>query len=203
MRALRGSTPGFRVLGRETFLAGIDWVEGWPVVVEFRFDVPVFPSAFTDDLAGEVLDARWVVPDGEPAALVERHAGGGVSFRLSGGSSDLLCILMRDFAWESDALVEFADELRLRLDDRNSCGLIVEAGIARVIVQIGDVRQEVAATRRHRAVNRHRRRLPRLARLDGRYFSTEVAAGFTGRMLAIGSPSRVGRVHSVSYRPAR
>ena len=40
-----------------------------------------------------------------------------------------------------------------------------------------------------------------LARLDGRYFSTEVAAGFTGRMLALGSPRAGGRVLRVSYRP--
>jgi hypothetical protein len=37
--------------------------------------------------------------------------------------------------------------------------------------------------------------------LDGRYFSTEVAAGFTGRMLGIGSPSPNGRILSISYRP--
>jgi hypothetical protein len=42
-----------------------------------------------------------------------------------------------------------------------------------------------------------------LARLDGRYFSTEVAAGFTGRMLALGSPRTGGRVLSLSYRPLR
>ena len=33
-----------------------------------------------------------------------------------------------------------------------------------------------------------------MARLDGRYFSTEVASGFTGRMLAIGAPVRDGIV---------
>ena len=40
-----------------------------------------------------------------------------------------------------------------------------------------------------------------IARLDGRYFSTEVAAGFTGRMLALGAPSRAGVVRRVTYRP--
>ena len=39
-----------------------------------------------------------------------------------------------------------------------------------------------------------------MARLDGRYFSTEVAAGFTGRMVAVGAPSPRGLVRSVSYR---
>ena len=44
----RGSTPGFHVLGRETFLAGVDWSDGWPVFDEARFDVPEVDSAFTD-----------------------------------------------------------------------------------------------------------------------------------------------------------
>jgi len=36
-----------------------------------------------------------------------------------------------------------------------------------------------------------------LGRLDGRYLSTEVASGFTGRMLGLGA----GRVLSASYAP--
>ena len=38
-----------------------------------------------------------------------------------------------------------------------------------------------------------------LARLDGRYLSTEVASGFTGRMLALGSTTVPALVRSVSY----
>jgi len=41
-----------------------------------------------------------------------------------------------------------------------------------------------------------------VARFDGRYLSTEVAAGFTGRMLTLGSPSPEGRIVTLSYAPA-
>jgi hypothetical protein len=40
-----------------------------------------------------------------------------------------------------------------------------------------------------------------LGRLDGRYLSTEVTSGFTGRMLALGSTDASARVLSVQYRP--
>ncbi|MGK5682336.1 hypothetical protein [Actinoplanes sp. URMC 104] len=40
-----------------------------------------------------------------------------------------------------------------------------------------------------------------LARLDGRYLSTEVASGFTGRMLALSAPTVAVHVRSVQYRP--
>jgi hypothetical protein len=41
-----------------------------------------------------------------------------------------------------------------------------------------------------------------LARLDGRYFSTEVASGFTGRMLALSALHGDGLVKRITYRPA-
>jgi Glycosyl hydrolases family 43 len=226
----RGSTPGFHVLGRETFLAAVDWVDGWPGFDELRFEVPVAEAGFTDDFSAPKLDPRWVVPDGEPDRAVEPHPRGGLRFRSSADeASALLCTRVRDFAWQADAVVEGAGEFRLRLDDRHWCGLIAEGGRARVTVQIGDVRQELGSivvddapmTLRLEATRPQTPPVPfgyagpddivlsvdrgdgflELGRLDGRYFSTEVAAGFTGRMLALGSPGRDGRLVSVTYRP--
>ncbi|MFF2485106.1 family 43 glycosylhydrolase [Microbacterium sp. NPDC058062] len=226
----RGSTPGFHVLGRETFLAGVDWVDGWPVVEEGRFEVPAPSTGFVDDFAEAELGPRWVVPDSEPDVVVTRHPLGGLSFPGAGASSDLLCTRVRDFAWTADALFETSGELRLRLDDRHWCAVIVEKGRARVVVQIGDVCQEVGSvavttrrfTLRLEATSPQSAPVPfgyagpddialsvrvdegfeELARLDGRYFSTEVAAGFTGRMLAVGCPTLDGRIVSLSYRPS-
>jgi hypothetical protein len=42
-----------------------------------------------------------------------------------------------------------------------------------------------------------------LGRLDGRYLSTEVASGFTGRVLAVGSTATPAHVLSVRYLPRR
>src|SRR5690242_1949998 len=49
----RGMTPGFHVLGRETFLAPVEWVDGWPVVDEVTLEVDREPpgpaTAAVDD----------------------------------------------------------------------------------------------------------------------------------------------------------
>lgn len=57
-----GISPGFHVNGRETFLAGIQWQDGWPTVDETRFAVPQPQHDFVDTFAGAELDPRWVSP---------------------------------------------------------------------------------------------------------------------------------------------
>jgi hypothetical protein len=225
----RGSTPGFHVLGRETFLAGVDWVDGWPVFDEARFEIPDKPSGFVEHFIGADLDPRWVAAGSEPDAVVERAPEGGLRFRRWGSAADVLCTRVADFAWQADAIVERSGTVGLRLDDRHWCGVIFENDRAQAIVQIGDIRQRVGAveitgdtaTLRVSTTPPQTAPVPfgyagpddvvlsvvrdgeaiEIARLDGRYFSTEVAAGFTGRMLALGAPSRDGRVVSVTYQP--
>ncbi len=226
----RGSTPGFHVLGRETFLAGVDWVEGWPVFDEARFQVPIPVTGFDDDFADSELDPRWVVPGGEPERVVHRHANRGLSFPAFGHPSDFLYTRVRDFQWAAEATVDAAGMIGLRLDDRHWCGVLVDEGRASALVQIGDVRQELGFVElpegrpivlRVSTVQPKTAPVPfgyagpddvvlavevdgttiEITSLDGRYFSTEVAAGFTGRMLGIGSPSPNGRILSISYRP--
>lgn len=225
----RGSTPGFHVLGRETFLAGVDWVDGWPLFDEARFEVPRDLEGFVDDFSGATLHPRWVAANSQPATVVERQTNSGIRFRGWGEPTDLLCTRVRDFAWEAEAEVEHAGAIGLRLDDRHWCAVIFQDGRATATVQIGDLRQqfEAVGVGTERATLRVSTAPPRtapvpmgyagpddvvlavlrggetveIARLDGRYFSTEVAAGFTGRMLAVGAPSRDGVVRRVTYRP--
>ncbi|GAA1944795.1 glycoside hydrolase family 43 protein [Microbacterium deminutum] len=221
----RGSTPGFHVLGRETFLAGVNWTDGWPTFDESRFDIPQADTRFSDDFT-EDLNPRWVVPDGEPAAVIERDAGGGVRFH---STDDVLCARVRDFDWHTDAEVEKAGSVGLRLDDRHWYHVQLCDGIVRAVIQIGDLRHELGgfATQEQYVTLCVETAAPRtppvpfghagpddivmsvvcehgtteLARLDGRYLSTEVAAGFTGRMLTVGAPSPDGRILRVTYRP--
>jgi xylan 1,4-beta-xylosidase len=64
----RGVTPGFHVLGRETFLTSFEWVGGWPVVAPVEMDVqrrppgPDAPPAVIarDDFDAATLDPRWI-----------------------------------------------------------------------------------------------------------------------------------------------
>lgn len=225
----RGSTPGFHVLGRETFLSGVELVDDWPMFDERRYDVPRPSTGFFDDFTAEDLDPRWVVADGEPDTVLAIPSGHGIRFRTWGTPSSFLCTRVRDFVWTADAEIEHAGSIGLRLDDRHWCGLIVDNGRARAVVQIGDVRQTLAEvdvsgrpyTLRISAVAPKTPPLPfgyagpddvvlsvgeeadfiEVARFDGRYFSTEVAAGFTGRMLTLGSPSPEGTILSFCYAP--
>ena len=82
----RGGSPGWHVLGRETFLAPVTWVDGWPqvdpveLVVDRRPPGPVdtVGAEHRDDFDGTTLDPRWIAVRQPPAALssLDRRPGG-------------------------------------------------------------------------------------------------------------------------------
>lgn len=225
----RGFTPGFHVLGRETFLAGVTWEDGWPRFDEHRYDVPVPCTGFVDDFSTPEFHHRWVVPYAEPETIAQ-HADtpGLVLPPVRDGGIRLLCARVRDHDWTAEVVVEGSGRFSVRLDDRHWYGLNFEDGTVQAEAQIGDLRQQLGlrSVTQHELVLRIESVPPfphpnsyghggpddillsvddsegrhELARIDGRYLSTEVATGFTGRMLAIGSGAAMARVRSVSYR---
>ena len=80
----RGITPGYHVLGRETFLVPVDWVDGWPVVGALELEMAGAPPGARVDGArlprATTSTARrssspWVsirAPLGDAASLTER-----------------------------------------------------------------------------------------------------------------------------------
>jgi hypothetical protein len=226
----RGSTPGFHVIGRETFLAGVDWDDGWPVFDEARFDAPSTVTEFTDDFTTAALDTRWVVPGGEPGNVAVAHPSGGLDLRwLPDGPPGVLCARIRDLAWSAEATVAGSGRFLLWLDDRHWYGLTLDDGNVRATVRVGDIEHVLrsahaassTAVLRIQSIQPASPPVPlgnagpdeivlsvsdgngfrELGRLDGRYLSPEVASGFTGRMLALGSTRAPGRVLSVRYLP--
>ncbi len=226
----RGSTPGFHVLGRETFLAGVDWQDGWPVFVESQFESPSMETGFTDDFEAEPFDDRWVVPGGELSGVAARKSAGGVRIEPAGATQPgLLCTRVRDMRWSAQATFSETGRFLLRMDERHWCGLTLDGGLVRATARIGDIEHTVATAAvtastvvlRLAAVSPQAPTVPlgdagpdlmvlsvadrsgvrELARLDGRYLSTEVASGFTGRMLAVGATEKPAHLHSVTYRP--
>jgi hypothetical protein len=204
----RGYTPGFHVNGRETFLAAVTWQDGWPVIGEL--DPPVEPAdhSFADDFSSPELHPRWICPGALPAAFFrgrallctrvrDQHWSARVTVDLSGGSARFV----------------------LRIDDRHWYGLLAgEDGIT-AVARVGDLEQnfggvtpaEASVVLRIDAVDppgagmlgaavgpdeivlsvESDGAVRELGRLDGRYLSTEVAGGFTGRVLGIGGEARV------------
>lgn len=227
----KGPTPGFHVLGRETFIAGIDWIDGWPHFDEDRFDIPAPETAFTENFPSGELDARWVVPGGEPGSITARDSDGGIRLKpLADGTPGLLCARVRDFHWTADATIDASGSFMLRIDDRYCYGLTFDAGKVRAWAQLGEIRHETGSVDiaadspvmlRIQSVPASSQTVPlghggpdevmlsvvehsqtrELGRLDGRHLSTEVASGFTGRMLALQSAGPQGKFMSVSYTP--
>jgi beta-xylosidase len=64
----KGTTPGFHVLGRETFLTPVTWSDGWPVVGPLQEELPpellsptrAGPMEVHDDFDDDRLAPEWV-----------------------------------------------------------------------------------------------------------------------------------------------
>jgi len=238
----RGVVPGYHVLGRETFVAGINWADGWPGFDEDRYQVPAVDTSFSDDFSADQLHLRWISPGNDPASFTAPAAGGRLvrsgepgGARDSGvaggpvGAAPVLATRVRDHAWSASATVRLAAgtavRLVLRIDDSHWYAVEASDGEVRAVAQIGPLRQVLATAPRDPStgavstspVSTSPVRLEvsctdapfagqpgkntgpdqillgfqqggttvTLARLDGRYVSTEVAGGFTGRVVGV------------------
>ncbi|XVU27893.1 glycoside hydrolase family 43 protein [Actinoplanes sp. CA-054009] len=219
----RGSTPGFHVMGRESFLTGIDWKDGWPVFDTSRYEVSPAATAFTDEFTTGVLDQRWVVPGGEAESFVTHCADAGVDLAPGG----LLCTRIRDLRWHAEAVIDGPGRFALHFDDRHTYSLTRHEDRVEATARIGGLDIPLAnvpapdgpTVLRVEAVAPSTPNVPlghagpddiilslgteQLARVDGRYLSTEVASGFTGRMLALSATTGPVHVRAVQYRPAQ
>lgn len=227
----RGFFPHFHVLGRETFLAPVQWVDGWPRVgpVRERHEAPaawhpVEPPAPRDDFDSAALAPYWISPHRRPEgswSLGERP--GWLTLHATGSSLDRpghTFVGRRQqhpdcrFTARLDPGTGRAG-LSVRMDEAHHYDIEVGGGEASVIARIGPVRQRLARqpvpegpvtldveVRTDRPVSPTGEDAPglraggpdtiglavdgvRLAELDGRYLSTQVAGGFTGRVVGM------------------
>ena len=240
----RGGTPGWHVLGRETFLAPVHWVDGWPVVAEVHEAMGTPPydrlptgTEIRDDFDGPVLDPRWLSVRGrspETVSLTERPGWLTLHARGRGLDDPAVTLLGR---WQEHhdarvrALVDAADGrggLAVRLDEQHHYEVELVSGAVLVRARIGPVVQCLAAravppgpvvlrveTRSSGPEMDHPRQEPDVVRLgfeapdgefvplselDGRYLSTEVAGGFTGRVIGAYAAAGTVRIDWYEYR---
>jgi beta-xylosidase len=234
---LRGGTPGWHVLGRETFLAPVSWVDGWPVVGDLS---PVLPAPAwplqpgpvvpqRDDFDLGELQACWVSPrDRPPQHYTTKDRSGWLTLRARGDSLDDRDVVFagrrqQHLSCRVRALIDPMQGrggLAVRLDEQHHYEIEAASGEVNVIARIGPLRTVVATTwlpagplvlcidvtarqTLHDArtgpdaltfgVEKPDGMFTELATLDGRYLSTEVAGGFTGRV--IGMYASAGTVH--------
>ena len=220
-------TPGFHVLGRETFLAPVEWVDGWPVVAPLDPEMPQDPPGAREPVAEDALDhfdgsalhPRWVSvrrPADVFASLDARPGWltlAGQDTTLDSPTPTFLGRRQQHHLCRARTLVE--------------AGPGVEAGLAVVMdehahYEVAVIDDRIIARARigpltARWPARRRGRRPRrptalrvetravgmgpdvvclgfehddgtfevLAELDGRYLSTEVVTGFTGRLVGM------------------
>ncbi|WBP84752.1 glycoside hydrolase family 43 protein [Kitasatospora cathayae] len=232
----RGGTPAWYVLGRETFLAPVEWVDGWPVVGKVTPELPtpawpLHPAPAVparDDFDQAELHPQWISVRRRPEHLcATKERSGWLTLRAAGASldeNDVVFVGRRQqhLGCRARTLIDPAEGrggLAVRLDEEHHYEIEAADGEVKVFARIGSLRTEVAA----RAVPAgavvlgveiapRPTRGPRtgpddivlgieepdgaftvLATLDGRYLSTEVAGGFTGRV--IGMYAAAGTVH--------
>ena len=208
----RGSSPGFHVNGRETFLASVDWVDDWPVVAPYRGETEAFDTAFVDEFAGDTLEPRWISPGVPAAHFTTPVASGGVLVRPLGGGLGLLAVRCRDDQWTAVVVVDTTagtGRVVVRIDVQHWCGLEVDDDEIRAVQTVGGITTVLASRAATGATTRVFVRAvdgdsgnpfsrtgpdvlefgidgePALASIDGRYLSTEVAGGFTGRVIGV------------------
>jgi xylan 1,4-beta-xylosidase len=233
-----GGTPGWHVLGRETFLAPVSWVDDWPVVGELSTElpappwplVPVAAEPVRDDFDDSDLHPRWISLRHRPVELcTTKERSSWLTLRASGGSLDDLDVTFVGRRQQHPScrvrvLIDSAEGrggLAVRLDERHHYEVEAAAQEVRVVARIGPLRTVVAtyplptagpvtlaveAAATHTmtdartgpdllslGVEEPDGALTVLATLDGKYLSTEVAGGFTGRVF--GMYAAVGTVH--------
>jgi len=222
----RGSFPRWHVNGRETFLAGVTWEDGWPVVDEGRFDPPAVDHSFSDDFLASRLNLRWVSPGRDPYSFAQPSADG---LLLAAGrepsaseAQALLAVRATDEQWSARIAAQGDVALSVRIDDRHQAlvervdtevrARIVIGPLDQILARVDCLGLSGASLSVQLEIRSVPTEVPRgapqgpdkivlgyvsedfheLASFDGRYLSTEVAGGFTGRMIgveALGDPA--------------
>ena len=211
----RGSFPKWHTNGRETFLVGVDWADDWPVIVEDRYVPARRSNDFVDEFADPTLHPRWIAPGADPAAFAVVSSQGVMlragRSPEDASARRLLAVRASDHEWTASVRAHGDVAVTLRIDDAHQAmvervGEVVTARVVigptdqvlarrsdlgddaelaiRVVPFGGQPGQRQGPDRVMLGAIRSGKFLE-LASFDGRYISTEVAGGFTGRVVGV------------------
>ncbi|WP_439656988.1 glycoside hydrolase family 43 protein [Lentzea sp. HUAS TT2] len=224
-----GGTPGWHVLGRETFLAPVTWTDGWPIVGELSPGPSDSVVVERDDFDLADLPPHWIsLRDRLEQHCTTKERPGWLTLHARGSGMDDPAVVFagrrqQHLSCLARTLLDPAQGrggLAVRLDEDHHYEIEAAHGEVRVLARIGPVGTVVAARpvpegplvlvvrvdeartlRDARSgpdtlsfgVEEPDGTFAELATLDGKYLSTEVAGGFTGRV--IGLYAAAGTVH--------
>jgi xylan 1,4-beta-xylosidase len=218
----RGGSPGYHVLGRETFLTPVSWVDGWPAPEPVTLSPePGVPVHDRDDFDGPALHPQWISVRGRDAGTCTLDARAGWLTLVArdqsrdGAHPTFVGRRQRHARCVVRVRVDAATGrggLCVRLDDVHHYAIEVDDGTVRCRARVGPFQREYAdrSVGPGPVVLRVEMRegpmslatvgappdvislgletdagIDVLAELDGRYLSTEVAGGFTGRVVGM------------------
>lgn len=201
-----GSSPEWHVLGRETCAVTIKWIDGWPALGE--------PIEGRMEIRNEILDSDsdlpndWISPNIFPKEFLVKKPNG-LGFTGFIGRRQIA----KYFDLVVELLVPDGSEggIEIRIDSRHWLRLYINSQRVQSIWGIGDHTFEIgeANAKPYQKLRLKATKVAggfhdpigpdlliasviesnstetELARLDGRYISTEVAGGMTGRLLGI------------------
>lgn len=215
---------GFHVLGRETFLVPVEWIDGWPVVAPLELEMatpapgdrtPVHAVA-RDEFDGASLGPHWIGVRRAPAAFTTLDAQLGrltlhgtdatldhdepvfVGRRQQHQQCRIRALVDSGASREAGLAVVMADDFHAEIA---VCGdevvarvraSTIDTVVGRAAGPVGEVVFRIDAG--PAALGPDLLALgfedgdgtfAVVAEVDGRFFSTEVALGFTGRMLGM------------------
>ncbi|MGD0559167.1 MAG: family 43 glycosylhydrolase, partial [Streptosporangiaceae bacterium] len=150
----RGGTPGWHVLGRETYLTPVTWADGWPVVAEVEpvMTAPSWPPCpVPPPPVREVFDAprlhpRWISLRSRSAEYCSvSEPAGRLTLRARGRSLDDPAVTFtgrrqQHLSCRARALTDPADGrggLAVRLDERHHYEIEAGDGEVRALARVG------------------------------------------------------------------
>jgi beta-xylosidase len=157
----RGGTPGWHVLGRETFLTPVTWEDDWPVVGEVTTDLSTLPSPLSpapveegrEDFELSALGPTWISVRDRPTELcTTKERPGWLTLHARGGSLDEPDAVFtgrrqQHLTCRARTLVDTEQGrggLAVRLDERHHYAIEASGTEVRVIARVGSLRTVVA-----------------------------------------------------------
>jgi xylan 1,4-beta-xylosidase len=148
---LRGASPQFHVLGRETFAAEVEWEDGWPRLGEWL--APPDGAVEAEEFGGPSLPDSWVSPRRFPDEVFTRTDGGWLLTAVDPdpASEDLAFAGRRQEHLVTSARAVVAVSggvggLSVRMDARHHLDLEADGGRVRAIAHVGGLRQVLGET---------------------------------------------------------
>jgi xylan 1,4-beta-xylosidase len=220
----RGSSPEWHVLGRETFADEVAWTDGWPVLTghvepALQPDQPV-----SENFDGSRLPSSWVGASRFPSEFVS----GDGAVRVACAGEPVFVGRRQEHLYarvRARLDVEGTGGITVRIDPTHAVELEVSGGRVRAVWAVGAIRHVLGDADLPDGAELDIRLLPdeshnffigrgpdivvagivdgdafaELGRVDGRYLSTEVAGGMTGRMVGITCRDGAVVVRSFEY----